>query len=131
MTIVRILAVLAVLGVPAVLAPFLVRAGGQVSERLWTFCAAIICVIPLAAPWLLIGVVSPLSVWLVAIAGGIVMLKAIDWLARPRREHDVARVWLALTFWPASRSRMWRFHWPGRKAGYFRSPGVSRRDWAA
>jgi hypothetical protein len=37
---------------------------------------------------------------LIAVLGGIVMLKAIDWLANPRRQCDLVRVWLALTFWP-------------------------------
>jgi hypothetical protein len=37
---------------------------------------------------------------LIAILGGIVMLKAIDWLANPRQQRDRVRVWLALTFWP-------------------------------
>ena len=29
------------------------------------------------------------------------MLKAIDWLSRPRQEGELIRVWLVLTFWPA------------------------------
>jgi len=39
--------------------------------------------------------------WLVGILGGIVMIRAIDWLARPRLEGDLIRVWLVLTVWPA------------------------------
>lgn len=97
----RILVVLASLGFPAIFAPLLVRARGRIPGWLWTLFAIVICVIPLAAPWLIIGVASRLTVWLVAIAGGIVMIKAIDWLARPRKSHDLIRVWLVLTFWPA------------------------------
>jgi hypothetical protein len=42
-----------------------------------------------------------LAVWLVAIAGGIVMIKAIDWLNRPRQSHDFLRVFLVLSVWPS------------------------------
>jgi MBOAT, membrane-bound O-acyltransferase family len=97
----RILLVLAMLGFPAVFAPLLVHAGCRFTGRLRTACAAIICLIPLTAPWLLVGYASRLTLWLVTIAGGIVMLKAIDWLSRPRLAHDLIRVWLVLTFWPA------------------------------
>ena len=101
MTAARILGILALLGVPAALAPLLVRCGARIPDRLRQMSAAIICATPLSAPWLLAGRTSPLGVWLVAIAGGIVMLKAIDWLTWPRQSHDLARVWLALTVWPA------------------------------
>ena len=40
-------------------------------------------------------------IWLVAIAGGIVMLKAVDWMVYPRHQDDLVRVGLVLTFWPA------------------------------
>jgi hypothetical protein len=64
------------------------------------FLALLVCLTPLAAPWCAVGRVSPLSTWLVAIAGGIAMLKAIDWLARPRDEAHLVRVSLALSIWP-------------------------------
>ena len=83
MTSARIVGAVALLGVPAALAPLLVRAGGRIPNGVRRMCAAIICLAPLLAPWLLVGRTSPLSVWLFAIAGGIVMLKAIDWLASP------------------------------------------------
>ena len=101
MTAARILAVLVALGFPAVFAPLLVRARRQIPRWSKRFCTTFICLLPLAAPWLLPGDSSPLVVWLATIAGGIVMLKAIDWLARPRQPDDLVRVWLALTFWPA------------------------------
>jgi hypothetical protein len=41
-----------------------------------------------------------LVLWLVAIQGAIVALRAIDWLADPRGEDSLVRVWLALTVWP-------------------------------
>ncbi len=97
----RIFSVLALLGVPAVFAPLLVHVRGRIPARLFTLCATVICVIPLVAPWVITGHTSLLAVWLVAIAGGIVMVKAIDWLARPRRSDDLVRVWLVLTVWPA------------------------------
>ena len=97
----QILIVLASLAFPAIFAPLLVRAGGRIHGRLWTLFATVICVVPLAAPWCLIGYASRLTVWLVTIAGGIVMIKAIDWLARPRNGDELIRVWLVLTFWPA------------------------------
>ncbi len=97
----QILMVLASLGFPALFAPLLVRARRRIPGRLWTLLATVICMVPLAAPWLLKGAASRLTVCLVTIAGGIVMLKAIDWLARPRSADDSIRVWLVLTFWPA------------------------------
>jgi hypothetical protein len=101
MTVARYLAVLAVLGVPALLAPPLAAARCRLRARAWNSAALLVCVVPLAAPWMVVGRARPLYVWLVAVAGGIVMLKAIDWLLRPRREGDLVRVWLALTVWPA------------------------------
>jgi hypothetical protein len=97
----RIAAVLVVLGFPTLFAPALVRAGRRVPKWSRRLFATITCLIPLAAPWFLAGDASPLAVWLVTISGGIVMLKAIDWLARPRQSDDLVRVWLALSFWPA------------------------------
>jgi hypothetical protein len=97
----RISAVLVVLGFPAIFAPILVRAGRRVPKWSHRYLATITCLLPLSAPWLLAGDASPLVVWHVTIAGGIVMLKAIDWLSRPRQSDDLMRVWLALSFWPA------------------------------
>ena len=97
----RITAVLVVLGFPAIFAPVLARAGRHIPKWSQRLLATITCLLPLAAPWLLVGDASPLVVWLVTIAGGIVMLKAIDWLSRPRQSDDRVRVWLALSFWPA------------------------------
>jgi MBOAT, membrane-bound O-acyltransferase family len=97
----RFLAVLVVLGFPAIFAPLLVHARRWVPNCPHCLCVTITCLIPLAAPWLLAGDASPLVVWHVTIAGGIVMLKAIDWLSRPRLSDDLVRVWLALSFWPA------------------------------
>ena len=48
-----------------------------------------------------VGTGRPGFTMIVAILGGIVMLKAIDWLANPRHEDEPLRVLLALTFWPA------------------------------
>jgi hypothetical protein len=102
MTTARILATLVLLGSPSVFAPLLVRAGKRVPAWAQRFIATIICLLPLAAPWLAFGRARPLAIWLIAIAGGIVMLKSIDWLLRPGRSEDhLLRVWLALTFWPA------------------------------
>jgi MBOAT, membrane-bound O-acyltransferase family len=95
------IAILAVLGAPAAFAPLLVWAGGRIPNWSQRLFATITCLLPLAAPWLLAGDASPLAVCLVTIAGGIVMIKAIDWLARPRQTDDLARVWLVLSFWPA------------------------------
>ena len=77
------------------------RRPAQFPRSLYCGCAAIVCVIPLSAPWLLSGRTSTLTVWLAAIAGGIVMLKAIDWLRSPGQSHELVRVWLALSLWPA------------------------------
>jgi hypothetical protein len=100
-TIARILAVLVVLGFPGAFAPVLVRAAARIPKRSRRPLVTMTCLIPLAATWLLPGDTSPLVVWLVTIAGGIVMIKTIDWLARPRRSDDLARVYLTLTVWPA------------------------------
>ncbi len=97
----QIAAVLGVLGTPAWLAPVLVRIRGRIPSRLWTFLAAIICLVPLSAPYWLVGIRSLRIVMVTAILAGIIMLKAIDWLAAPRDGGDRVRVWLALTFWPA------------------------------
>ncbi len=69
--------------------------------KLWLLAAAIVCIIPSLAPWFSVKVTSPVVTWLIAIAGGVVMLRAIEWLARPRYADDRLRVVLALTFWPA------------------------------
>jgi hypothetical protein len=98
----RAAAILTALGTPALLAPVLVRAQTRIPTIIRRLCATSICLVPMAAPWVLIGSsASRLTIWLVAIAGGIVMLKAIDWLVQPRRESEIVRVWLVLTFWPA------------------------------
>jgi len=101
MTTGRVAAVLAILAVPALCAPLLARARSRMPRRLWCSCAGLIAVAPLAVPWVVARRASPLSVWLVAIAGAITMVKAIDWLSRPRQEQDLIRVWLVLTVWPA------------------------------
>jgi hypothetical protein len=101
MTAIRVVAILSVLGTPAVFAPPLVRARGRIPRMPWGLLAVVICLIPLTAPLWLIGTQRPRLTMLIAILGGIVMLKAVDWLAAPRCESDLVRVWLALTFWPA------------------------------
>lgn len=102
MTVLRLAATLAALGTPALLAPRLVRIRSRLPAFSANLLGAIICLVPLAAPWGLVGTTAaPLTIWLVAIAGGIVMLKAIDWLVRPRQQDERMRVWLVLTFWPA------------------------------
>jgi hypothetical protein len=97
----RILAVLVLLGFPAIFAPVLVRAGTRIPGWSRRLLATVICLVPLAAPWLTAPHTSLLTVCLVAIAAGIVMIKAIDWLVRPRRSDDLVRVWLVLSVWPA------------------------------
>jgi MBOAT, membrane-bound O-acyltransferase family len=102
MTAMRTAAILTALATPALFAPALVRARGRIPSIVKNLCGTLICLIPLGTPWLLVGTpASPLAIWLVAIAGGIVMLKAIDWLVHPRHEDKPVRVWLVLTFWPA------------------------------
>jgi hypothetical protein len=96
----RVIAILALLALPAFSAPVLVRFRGQVSRLLWALAAALICLAPLLAPWIIASRVSPLVAWLVAIQGGIIMVRAIDWLVDPRQQSHFIRVWLALTVWP-------------------------------
>jgi len=86
---------------PALFAPVLVRLRGRISPGVWGLCAALLCLAPLTAQWIAVGRASPLVTWLVGILGGIVMIRAIDWLARPRQDGDLIRVWLVLTVWPA------------------------------
>ncbi len=102
MSIVHAASILTALLAPALLAPFLVSARGRIPAFLSKICETLICLTPLMAPWPLSGTLaSPLAIWLVAIAGAIVALKAIGWLSRPRQPGDFARVWLFLTIWPA------------------------------
>jgi MBOAT, membrane-bound O-acyltransferase family len=102
MTAIRAAAILAALATPAILAPALVRVRSCVPSIVSKWCATLVCLVPLGAPWGLAGTsASPLLIWLVTIAGAIVMLKAIDWLFEPRFDDDLMRVRLALTFWPA------------------------------
>jgi hypothetical protein len=101
MTAVRVAIVLAALGLPSLLAPLLVRFRRRRPGAPWRILAAIVCLVPLSAPCVLFGTGRPGVTMLIAILGGIVMLKAIDWLANPRREDERLRVRLALTFWPA------------------------------
>jgi hypothetical protein len=97
----KVVAILSALGTPALLALLLVRARGRLPARWWTRLAGVVCLVPLSAPWALAGTRHSLAIVLVAILGGIVMLKAIDWLACPRQADQPVRVWLALTFWPS------------------------------
>jgi len=97
----RVVTILAVLGMPALVAPVLVRLRGRIPPGPWGLCAILLCLEPLAAPWVVSGLASPLATWLVGILGGIVMIRVIDWLARPRLEGNLIRVWLVLTVWPA------------------------------
>ena len=102
MSVLREVGVLAALATPALLAPVLVRARACLPAIAAKLMGMLICLVPLGAPWVLDRTrASPFLVWLVAIAGAIVMVKAIDWLARPRHEGELLRVWLVLTFWPA------------------------------
>jgi hypothetical protein len=101
MTALRAAAALCALGTPALFAPLLVGARGRIAAGWWRALAGIVCLVPLGTPWVLVGTQRPRLMFLVAILGGIVMLKAIDWLASPRRADDLVRVGLALTFWPA------------------------------
>jgi MBOAT, membrane-bound O-acyltransferase family len=97
----RVLSFLVVLGVPSLLAPVLVRFGWSLPGPVRRSLASIVCLVPLSAPFLWGPTNHPWITMLIAILGGIVMLKAIDWLAYPRYEDQPLRVWLALTFWPA------------------------------
>jgi len=101
MTTVRIIAVLVALATPALWAPLLAAARYQLGRGLWTSCAALVCVVPLAAPWPIAWRAPDWLVWLVTIAGAIATLKAFDWLAHPRPKTGLVKVWLALTIWPA------------------------------
>jgi hypothetical protein len=101
MTAQRVIAIIAILSVPALCAPLLARARGMMRPKLWLFAAAIVSLIPVAAPWLTAGVTSPLTTLLIAIVGTIGAIRAIDWLAHPRYADDRLRVILALSVWPA------------------------------
>jgi len=101
MTVQRMIAIVAVLSVPAVCAPALVRARGAVPPRVWLLAAAVVSLIPVSAPWFSVGMTDPVVTWLTGIAGTIVALRAAGWLARPRYADDRKRVILALTVWPA------------------------------
>ncbi len=97
----RIAIVLTTVGIPALLAPLLVRSRRRRPGTIWRVLAAIVCLIPLSAPMAVAGMGRPGITMIVAILGGIVMLKTIDWLANPRHQDERLRVFLALTFWPA------------------------------
>jgi hypothetical protein len=101
MTALRVVATLAVLAAPSVCAQILVRARNRIRGWAWLGCAAGICVVPLTAPWFCDRTSNPLGTALLAIAGGIVMIKSIGWLACPRYPDDRVRVALALSVWPA------------------------------
>jgi MBOAT, membrane-bound O-acyltransferase family len=101
MSALRVVLVLAALGMPALFAPLLVRFGERLPRRVWRFFASIICVVPFLAPLAWLGSKHPGTRLLVAILGGIVALKAIDWLANPRHADHPWQVRLALTFWTA------------------------------
>jgi MBOAT, membrane-bound O-acyltransferase family len=101
MTAFGVVATLAVLAAPSVCAQALVGVRRRIPRWAWTGCAAGVCLVPLAAPWFGDRSQSPLGVALLAVAGGIVMIKAIGWLVRPRYADDLVRVALALSVWPA------------------------------
>ena len=101
MAAIRVAFVLVVLGVPSLLAPLLVRFRPRIPAPLWRSLAVIVCLVPLSAPFAWVRTDRPGHTVLIAILGGIVMLKAIDWLSNPRHEDQPLRVWLALSFWPA------------------------------
>jgi hypothetical protein len=103
------------LGAPAVLAPLVVGIRGRLPARVWRLLAALVCLIPLSAPWAMAGSRHPLAIVLVTILGGIVMVKAIDWLARPGQEDRLVRIWLALTFWPTLEIEEVGTRIPGRR----------------
>lgn len=113
MAAIRVALVLSALGSPAIFAPLLVRSGGRIPRRLWGLLAVVICLIPMSAPIWLIGTRRPGLTMLIAVMGGIVMIKAVDWLAAPRNENDLVRVWLILTFWPALEIEDVRVRIPG------------------
>jgi hypothetical protein len=97
----RVIAIVAVLSVPALCAPALARARGTMPPKLWLIAAVSVCAMPVSAPWLGVGVMSPLTIWLIAIGGAIGAVRAIGWLAHPRYADDRLRVILALSVWPA------------------------------
>jgi hypothetical protein len=101
MTAPRVAFVLVALGIPSGLAPLLVRFRRGIPGPLWRSLAVVVCLVPLVAPLVAGRMKRPGLTMLIAIPGGIVMLKAIDWLSNPRHEDQPLRVWLALTFWPA------------------------------
>lgn len=96
----RVVAVLIALATPGLFAPFLARLQGKIPAGLWTLQAGIICIVPLSAPFWLIRIRNSRIIFLIGILGGIVMIKAIDWLASPQGLGNPLRVLLALTFWP-------------------------------
>ncbi len=97
----RIAFVLAVVGAPSLFAPLLVQFGGRLPRPVWRFFASMICLAPWLAPLPWVASRPSGVTLLVAILGGIVGLKAIDWLANPRHEDHPWLVRLALTFWTA------------------------------
>jgi hypothetical protein len=97
----RVAFVLIALGVPSLSAPLLVRHGTGLPRPVWRFFAFLICLAPALAPLAWIPSQRPAIAMLIAIAGGIVALKAIDWLSDPRCEDQPLRIWLALAIWPA------------------------------
>ncbi len=101
MSALRIVVLLFAVGSPSVLAPLLVRFGRGLPRPLWRFFGFIICLVPSLAPLAWMPSNRPGITMLIAILGGIVAIKAIDWLSNPRHEDQPLRVWLALTFWPA------------------------------
>ncbi len=98
----RVLLVLIALGLPALLAPWLaaLRRLHPVRGFATWLPSALLCLVPASAPSALAGTGRTRLIFVVAILGVVVMLKTIDWLARPRFEEDRSRVVLALTFWP-------------------------------
>jgi MBOAT, membrane-bound O-acyltransferase family len=101
MTVLRVAIVLITLGLPSLMAALLVSFRLSRPGTIWRVLAALVCLIPLSAPMAVVGRGRPGITMIVAILGGILMLKAIDWLANPRNEDEPLRVLMALTFWPA------------------------------
>jgi hypothetical protein len=100
MTTARVTIILALLLMPAVCASVLARGWAGTRRAPWRLAAAVVCLVPLGAPWIVAGRARPVVTWLIAILGGIAMIRAIDWFANPRQEGDLVRIWLALTVWP-------------------------------
>ena len=69
MTVQRVIAIVAVLSVPAVCAPALVRSRGTVPPSVWLLAATVVCLIPVSAPWFSVGMTTPVVIWLIGIAG--------------------------------------------------------------